>query len=324
MATKLKNLTLREVSLVDRGANQHAHVTLFKRDGAADELVGGISEAAEVLAKSVSEILKGDAADIPGDLEETFKQYQDHIQKLVPDGVGKVIDAAIAAHSVEKGNPMTDAEKKAADEQIKKLADTEAALAKANKELAFAKMSEPHKAYVAEKKLEGEALDAFVAKSATDRDAQITAAPVVKVVDAEIAKRDAVIADLQKRAALLEETNAKAEFAKKALDLGLTEAHGETLRKAYGGDKDAMGKIEQLIKGLTEQVKTGKLFEEIGVKNGTDATSPKAKMMAKVAEVRKADTTLDTDAKAIAKIAADPSQRELWNEYKAAGSQAAA
>ena len=31
--TKLKDLEVTEVSLVDAGANQHAHVTLYKRDG---------------------------------------------------------------------------------------------------------------------------------------------------------------------------------------------------------------------------------------------------------------------------------------------------
>lgn len=32
MATKLRRLVINEISLVDKGANQHAHVTLFKRD----------------------------------------------------------------------------------------------------------------------------------------------------------------------------------------------------------------------------------------------------------------------------------------------------
>jgi hypothetical protein len=32
MATRLKKLVINEISLVDRGANQHAYITLFKRD----------------------------------------------------------------------------------------------------------------------------------------------------------------------------------------------------------------------------------------------------------------------------------------------------
>jgi hypothetical protein len=32
MPTKLRKLVINEISLVDRGANQHAHITLFKRD----------------------------------------------------------------------------------------------------------------------------------------------------------------------------------------------------------------------------------------------------------------------------------------------------
>src|SRR5450755_2444443 len=32
MATRLKKLVINEISLVDKGANQHAYITLFKRD----------------------------------------------------------------------------------------------------------------------------------------------------------------------------------------------------------------------------------------------------------------------------------------------------
>ena len=35
--TKLKDLEVTEVSLVDAGANQHAHVTLYKRNGGKPE-----------------------------------------------------------------------------------------------------------------------------------------------------------------------------------------------------------------------------------------------------------------------------------------------
>lgn len=321
MATKLKNLTLREVSLVDRGANQHAHITLFKRDGEASALIVGIEQATDALAKSIETIISGEPADVPGALEVTFKEYQDHLKTLVPDGIGKAIDAAIAAQPVEKGTIMTEAEKKAADDLAKKLADSETALAKAQKENAFLKLSDAHKAYTVEKALTGEGLDAFVAKSEADRDAQIKAAPVEKKVDPEVAKRDAEIADLRKRVEAGEEAKVVADFAKKATDLGLPEAKGVTLRKAYSGDAAAQAEIETLIKGLTEQVKTGKVFEEFGTKTGVDATSPVAKIDAKVAEMQKADASL-TRASAIAKIAADPSQRDLWNEYKSAGAKA--
>jgi hypothetical protein len=46
MATKLKNLRLRRVDLVDKGANEHAHVTLTKR--AASTLADAIAAARSV------------------------------------------------------------------------------------------------------------------------------------------------------------------------------------------------------------------------------------------------------------------------------------
>lgn len=392
MATKLKNLTLREVSLVDRGANQHAHVTLFKRDdepsdaeveeylkrkfsaaerkddaksGAAmrdgsfpienkgdlrnairaygraknkdaakrhiisraralgatgmlpdgwvskreDEptIIEKVEEATAALAESVASIISGEPADVPGAIESTFKQFTDHLNTLI---------AATAAQNGDIDTMTTEVEKKLADTEAA-LAKANETLAKANKELAFAKLSDAHKSYVVEKAMDEAARDAFVAKSEGDRDAQIKAAPVVKAVDPEIAKRDAENADLKKRLAAVEEKNAVAEFAKRAADLGLPEAHGETLRKAHGGDKDAMAKIEQLIKGLTEQVKTGKLFEELGVKGGNVVTA-KSRVDAKVVEMQKDDAKL-TRAQAIAKIASSPADRELWNAYKAEG-----
>jgi hypothetical protein len=318
MATKLKKLTLNEVSLVDRGANQHAHITLFKRDAGDDSLQGKIGEATAALAKSIDSIIADDKADRPSALAETFKQYHDHLQTMVPAGVTDAVTAALAAHTpVSKDDDMNDK----IEDVKKQLEDAQAALVKATKEVAFHKLSDAHKAYVAEKALSDEDRDAFVAKSEADREAQIKAAPVEKKVDPEIAKRDQELADLRKRLEATEEKNIVADFAKKAVDLGLPEAKGETLRKAYGGDKTAQGEVEALIKGLTEQVKTGKVFEEFGTKVGVDATSPKAKVDAKVAEMQKTEPTL-TRPQAIAKIASDPSQRELWNEYKAAGAAA--
>lgn len=314
MATKLKNLVLNEVSLVDRGANQHAHVTLFKRDAAP--LVKDIDAAIVGLGKSIETIIADEAADKSGALAETFKQYQAHLHGLVSTEIDKAITAAVdvaKSNSDKETKTMTDK----VEDVAKKLAEVEAALAKANKELAFAKLSDAHKAYATEKALKDADLEAFVGKTAEGRDAHIAAAPVVKVVDTELAKREAKIADLEKRLEVREAAEIVASFAKRAVELELPEAKGEVLRKAYSGDVAAQGEIEALIKGLREQVKTGKVFEEFGAKTGGDATTPVAKINAKVAEMQKADPKLTRDT-AIAKIAADPAQRDLWNEYKAA------
>ena len=315
MATKLKQLKLQEVSLVDRGANQHAHITLFKRDG-DDSLAGKIGEATAALAKSIESIVADSDADKPAALIETFKQYHDHLQTMVPAGVTDAVTAALAA-SVSKDNEMTEK----SEDLAKKLSDAEALVAKVQKENAFLKLSDAHKAYAVEKALSDEDKDAFVAKSDADREAQVKADPVAKKeveLPEDVRKRLEEADDLKKRLAAVEDANAKNEFAKRAVGLGLPEEHGETLRKAHAGDKASIEKLEGFIKGLTEQVRTGKLFDEFGTHKGADTTSPKAKVDAKVDELQKADPSLSR-AQAVAKIASDPAQRELWNEYKAAG-----
>ena len=85
--TKLKNLEVTEVSLVDAGANQHAHVALYKRDGGKPEEHPAGQEPEQAPAKSglhkffsaIGKALKLDQADIDSavaDIEkaDTFNQ----------------------------------------------------------------------------------------------------------------------------------------------------------------------------------------------------------------------------------------------------------
>jgi hypothetical protein len=56
MATKLKNVKLREISLVDKGANPDAHIMLAKRDDASP------APADSLLKRQMDEIAALDAA----------------------------------------------------------------------------------------------------------------------------------------------------------------------------------------------------------------------------------------------------------------------
>lgn len=70
--TKLKDLEVTEVSLVDAGANQHAHVALYKRNGGKPEEQPAGQEPGQTRAKSglhkffsaIGKALKLDQADI--------------------------------------------------------------------------------------------------------------------------------------------------------------------------------------------------------------------------------------------------------------------
>jgi len=110
-------------------------------------------------------------------------------------------------------------------------------------------------------------------------------APTAK--DAEIAKRDSEIADLKKRVNALTENESKAQFAKRASEIGLPETDGEQLRKAYQGDVKALDWLVGKVSELRTQVEKAGLFTEVGDSRGGVA-SPHDQLMAKAAEIKKA------------------------------------
>jgi hypothetical protein len=190
-------------------------------------------------------------------------------------------------------------------------------------------LKEKHKAYFAD--LNAQEKEDFLAMSESDRDAAIPKDPdekdqkrtapkgdnadkraddMAKRLDDAVAKaaaQEAIIKSLQ-------EERDVAAFGKRAVGLGLEEAHGEVLRKAYAGDKAAIGNLETLLKGLAEQVRTGKVFEEFGAAGSAPATA-KAEMDAVVADVAKRDGL--TTAKAFTKVYTDPAHAALKARYDA-------
>lgn len=80
--TKLKDLEVTEVSLVDAGANQHAHVALYKRNGGKPEEKPTGQNPEQTPAKSglhkffsaIGKALKLDQADIDSAVADIEKQ----------------------------------------------------------------------------------------------------------------------------------------------------------------------------------------------------------------------------------------------------------
>ena len=284
---RLKNLRLDEVSLVDSGANQHAHVALFKRDGgtpnpATDETIDKFIEYLRLIPEE--ELNKA----LEAAVQQEITMDAEAIKKAVADEVAKVTAAKDAEHAKE--------------------------LAIAKRELAIAKMSQPHKDYMSEASLSGDALEKYVAGDDVSRDALIKANPVearlppsVKKALEDAARDREVLKGLQEQANI-------AAFAKKATELGLPAAHGETLRKAFvGADADALKKVEELIKSMTAVKETAALFSEFGSK-GQSAATPHDEIMAKVTELRKVDPKL-TDAQAFTQVYIDPVNADLKKRY---------
>lgn len=421
MPSKLKNLVLNEVSLVDRGANQHAHVALFKRDfstddrkrlassgaalpdgsfpietagdlenaihglgrakdkakakahiiarartlGATDklpagwtvkksiivqkdgavmfaeaqeadeagefagEMLQGICEAVCALRESVCSIMADDdVANKQTALNETFSQFKTYVQGLAPDdeelekslaaGLA-VVKAASRGRHIGDGQ-MTEAEKEAEKKRkeaadAKELEDAKKALIVLKRENAFLKMSDKHRQYMADAEMSNDEKDAFADKTPAERDAHMSANPVEKRLPESIRKQLAQADEDRKIIKALQEKDEISTFAKRAESLGSPAAFGEILRKAYAGDAEAIGKLEEAIKGLNAQVSASKVFDEFGTARGASG-SAYDQLVAKAAEVRKALPSL-TREQAFSKVYADPVNRDLVKQYKA-------
>lgn len=316
MATKLHNLVIKEVSLVDDPANPKAHVVLAKRKGpgigerlrkflfGADGRSGPVTAHQAGAIEPVMKALDDSLATInaaPADqqaelVKATLSEFSDHVTATLPADLAKSVTAGLAAvqtdEPVEKSNDGADA---VTIEELKKALDeSNAALAKAKK---VGDLSDAHKATY--NSLSGDAQDKFLAGSDADRTAMAKTKgggeddAVAKARDAETAELrknlEATNVELQK----LRDKDEQTTFSKRATEIGLPEAEGETLRKARKGDVEAITKLEDTIKALHAQVKKGGLFSEIGKGGqGAVAGTADAELVAKADEIRKSKPSM--------------------------------
>lgn len=300
-------------------------------------------KAQSALQQSIESIVKDDSVtDKAAMIKQSLDEFCDYVSSLytsalVPDAVTQSLAAGLKAAlnvtTVTKGqDPMTDAIKKAlglpltateADvtkalaDNATKLAAAEA-LAKSNELLA--KMSDKHKAFMADGKMPEGGKEAFAAMSADKRDAHIkdcgggdedvakalAAGDAFKAADGAIIRKSdfktdtafafakaqaKTIADQADAIAKRDEADAVSTFAKRATDLGFGADFGPTMRKAYSGDAAAQAEVEKRIKALNAQVEAGGVFDTFG-KNNPKPGSVEAEFMAKVDEFKKANPTL--------------------------------
>ena len=334
MATFLKDLRVNEVSSVDRGAGEGVKMMLMKRAGAEPYWKRKFdAETRRQMASSGAAMSDGSFPIAnKEDLENAIRDYG---RAADPEKAkAHIINRARSIHAldtlpdtweVSKGEAsMTDEEKKAkakaeadakeeAAEKAKSEKEAKKALAKAFVE--FGKMSAKHKEFAAN--LNEEDNGDFLAMTPAEREKYIsdnpdpdqTATPKVKKLLADAA------ADRVQLQKLLEERDV-VSFGKRAVGLGIEESHGETLRKAYQGDAAAIGKLETLIKGMAEQIRTGKVFEEFGSAQKGAAATAKGEMQAKVDEMRKANPKL-SQAQAFDKVYTDRANVDLKKRFDA-------
>jgi hypothetical protein len=296
----------------------------------AKSLGAQISDASAALLKSVVSIFKDKStADKAGALAETFDQFEKHLAGVLPDEVVKAAEAE--ATKLAKESAMTEAEKKAAEEKAaaekaekekaEKAAheETSKALAKALGEIAILKMSQKHKDFMDH--LEGDEKGKFAAKTPEERDAHMEKNPIEKRLPESVRKALAQGEEDRKVLKALQEKDEVSTFAKRAESIGLVAEQGEVLRKAYTGDAVAIGKLEALIKGMGEQIRTGKVFQEFGKKGG-DATGLTAydELMSLAKTYREGQVALGKKCsieQAFAKVYTDPANADVKKRHDA-------
>lgn len=252
----------------------------------------------------------------------------------VDRGAGEGVKVLLMKRNTSGEIDMTAEELQAA---VKKAAEEAAATATApllkalsetQRELKVAKMSPAHKAHYDTLKTD-ELKKSFEDMKDEDKDEECKKVakaaeqdPAITEISKSLAATQAENAELRKRLDAVDLEKAQADFAKRAANLGLTQAgDGELMRKAYAGDKEAQAGFEkrqaEVTAALKAQADTGALFQTFGKSGTTDAANGNAysTLMAKAEELRKTETKLSKE-QAFAKVYTDPANAQLKKQYE--------
>lgn len=242
VATKLKNLLIDRVDLVDKGANPEAHIVLFKRDGSENV--------------NFAESVRAEAVQTP---ERTASERS--LLKAAWDLVAKHL--GIHGNKEGSGEDMAQNEAMTLDDLLKGVADevkdaVKAMFAKQEQELASLR----EQVATLSKKNNGEATDDAINKADLPE-------PVRKRLE-----------DLEKRAAEAEailkaerEARVKAEIRKRAEGYSAIGEVDKIAKVLYEAQEkvspEFAQELEVLFKAAHERITKGALFKEFGFSGGT-------------------------------------------------------
>jgi len=331
---------IRAIGRAKDPAKAKAHIISRARSlGASDKIpddwkvgkgafIRDLAKAAGALLQSVFSIVDDAAvADKRAPIEQSIDEFHEHlVEKALAAGIAAG-GAGSAGATVE--DDVSDAIKKAlgldagaTEEQvIAAIAKQKADMAKKDREAAILKLSQKHKDYMDDAEMDDGEKEKFLAKSPDERDQHMKDNPIEKRLPESIKKALDAAAEDRKILKVLKEKDEAATFAKRAKDIGLPENFGETLRKAYAGDPEAVKKLEEKIKSMVAIADMSKVFEEFGSRssNGGAGASAEAQIVAKAEEYRlsqeKAGKSL-TKEQAYTKVFSDPANAELRKQVK--------
>ena len=367
MPRLFKNLQINDVSSVNRGAGVGVKVMLMKRDDsdeidkrefsqgerdkAADsgaalpdgsfpiknvsdlhnaiKAVGRAKDRGRAMAHIKSRAKALGASDALPDSWSKRDDDEDNVIDMTgligkketdmsAEQIKKVIDDAVSAAMKDATDRITKAESEATA-----LRD----------QVAFLSMPVAHQEFC--KDMTVEQKKAFSAKDKKEQDEEMAelkdeeAKEQKKRLDPAIAKRLAEAEDDRKILKALQLKDEQATFAKRAVELGLTEDKGEVLRKAQHGDVEAFSTVEKLIGEMTTALKAaqkdGKIFKEFGSGQEKSGATALDQIESRANDLLKSPEGKGlTKQQAFAKVYADPENAELVRmekseRYKTAG-----
>jgi hypothetical protein len=288
----------------------------FKRE-TAREMIG---KAAGMLIESVRSIVGGKTADAAAEklIDKSIEQFTDHIEKTVAagDAVDKTMESEMDLNELKKALGLADTATEAEiTAELAKFSGLKtsvgtltADIAKLKHEIAIAKaaMSDDEKSFHDGLKDDGEK-EKFRGMSREQRAERMKKRDdVPEHIRKALEEND----DLKKRMVKLEDERALDAFKKQAKDIGLPDADGVTLQKAYRGDKESVDKLVSYLKAANAAAVEAGLFKEMGGSGGNTTLTAYDELMVKADELRKKEAGL-TREQAFAKVYADPANAEL-------------
>lgn len=322
MATRLKNIKVHEISLVDSPANQSAKVILAKRADEEPDIWWDIEEfeKREFSAEERRRDAKSGAAQSDGSFPiENASDLHNAMRAIGRSKNPEKTKAHIRARAKALGlsNELSDAFKSAETEPAGSAGEVESkginmleALIKALGLPAEATEEDVMKA-VAERDAEIAKKDEEITKAAEKAAAEAAAA--AEEIEKAAAER---LAKAEKRIADLEEREEVVKFEKLAATSGVIGMTGPMLRKAYQGHSETVDALIKMIADAQTAVEEAGAFREIGTTKGRTSDDAYDELMVKAEELRKSQPHLSV-AQAFEKVYTDPANGKLIAKERA-------
>lgn len=286
-------------------------------------VVEAVMDACRALKHSIESIMEDDGTGDKGSaIRDSFGQFLDHVQDIVPKGdvekswqrIAKRCRATITKRKEPDVSDMT------IEKALEKIGKLEKQVSKHDALIErVVKMSAKHRAYMghADNDMSDDAKKKFAGMSDEERDDHMGKHPIEKMTEKRMESLPEPLRKQLEAGKASEERLAKFEaeretevFGKRASDFGLPVEMGKHFAVLAKANPDAWAAVEKAINTLATRSDMAVLFKEFGTSQGTAVGSAMDQLNEKAAELRKTQSGL-TEAQAFAKVYEDPANREL-------------